>query len=152
MAGVTEDQYSRRVSQLSVFLPNRLGALLSVDRALEAADIKICALSVLDAADHAVVRLVVDRPTLAKQLLIADGHSLVDTDLVGVVLPAGSSIRQVLTAVLMAELNIHYICPLMTQHEGRHVLALHSEDAGQAASALLDRGFHLIDQEDLQQS
>ncbi len=149
MADVTEDQLSKRIRQLSVFLPNRLGALLTLDRALEAAEIRICALSTVDAADHAVLRLVVDQPTLAKEVLATEGYSLVDTELLGVVLPPGAGIRRVLTAILMAEQNIHYIYPLMAQKDGRQVLAIHPEDAAAAARTLVQRGMQLIDQEDL---
>ena len=69
MYETTEDQVSPRIIQISIFLENRLGALLGVTRVLEAQSVNICAVSITDAADHAVVRLVVDRPSLASAAL-----------------------------------------------------------------------------------
>ncbi len=149
MADVTEDQLSNRIKQISVFLPNRLGALLAINRALDSADIRILAVSILDAADHAVARLVVDQPTLARELLTTEGHSVVETDLLGVVLPQGVGIRRVLTAVILAELNVHYIYSLMVMSKERPVLALHVEEPAAAARVLLEEGMGLLNQDDL---
>jgi hypothetical protein len=149
MADVTEDQLSHRVKQLAVFLPNRLGALLGLNRTLEAADIKVRAISILDAADHAVVRLVVDQPTLAAEILKTEGYGPVEAEVLGVALPPGASIRKLLTSVIAAELNIHYLYSLMAPVGGRNVLALRVENADAAAKNLLAHGMQLISQDDL---
>ena len=73
MFEVANDQTGPRIKQLSVFLSNRLGALLKVTRALEGKKVRICAISILDSADHAVIRLVVDRPSSAMEVLVLDG-------------------------------------------------------------------------------
>jgi hypothetical protein len=150
MADIAEDQLSNRIRQISVLLPNRLGALLTLTRTLDAAEIKILALSILDASDHTVVRLVVDQPTLAREILTTEGHSVVETELLGVLLPSGVGIRQVLTAVIMAELNVLYLYSLMVTRQGTPVLALKTEDPGSAAAVLLDKGMRLLNQDDLQ--
>ena len=150
MADIAEDQLSKRITQISVLLPNRLGALLSLNRTLDAVEIKIMAISILDASDHTVVRLVVDQPTLAREILTTEGYSVVETELLGVVLPAGVGFRRVLTAVIMAELNVLYLYSLMVTREGRPVLALKTEDPGSAAAVLLDKGMRLLNQDDLQ--
>lgn len=56
-------------TQFAVFLDNRPGMLARTCQALAKARINILALSILDAMDHAVVRLVVDRPKEAEQVL-----------------------------------------------------------------------------------
>lgn len=63
-------------AQLAVFLDNRPGTLSRTCRALAAADINILALSVVDAVDHAIVRMVVDRPKEAEHVL-SQLHALV---------------------------------------------------------------------------
>ena len=55
--------------QLAVFLENRPGALARTCQALANAKINILALSILDTVDHAIVRMVVDRPKEAEQVL-----------------------------------------------------------------------------------
>ena len=58
----TEKDYTDPyVRQLSLFLDNRVGKLREILRHLTAEDILVHALSVVDSADHAIVRMVVDR-------------------------------------------------------------------------------------------
>ena len=55
--------------QLAVFLDNRPGMLARTCQALAKADINILALSILDTVDHAIVRMVVDKPKEAETVL-----------------------------------------------------------------------------------
>ncbi len=55
-------------TQFAVFLDNRPGTLSRACQALAAAQINILALSVQDSVDHAVVRMIVDRPKEAEQV------------------------------------------------------------------------------------
>jgi hypothetical protein len=137
---------NHRVRQLAVFLVNRLGALLSLHRALEGAQIQILGLTVVDAADHAVARLVVDQPTLAAQALRDGGYAFVETDLIAVAFPSSVGIRRVLTAILVAEVNIHYLYALFAPLADRAVLVLHVDDPASAAHLLLHRSIELVDQ------
>ncbi|MBM3985316.1 MAG: acetolactate synthase [Planctomycetes bacterium] len=151
MHEITEDQASPRIRQLSIFLENRLGALLGVTRVLEAQTINICAVSITDAADHAVVRVVVDRPSLAAASLQAEGYHLMESDLLGVSLPASKvgGFRKVLTALARAELNVHYVYAVATHNPIGAVLALHVEDMDRAARVLVESGMELVSQDDL---
>ena len=55
--------------QLAVFLDNRPGMLARLCKALAKQEINIIALSMLDTVDHAIIRMVVDKPDEAKRLL-----------------------------------------------------------------------------------
>ena len=57
------------VKQFSVFLENKVGALLDLTRTLGDANIHICGLSVVDTADSSVVRMVVDDPDHCRDVL-----------------------------------------------------------------------------------
>ena len=149
MFDITEDRDNHYIKQLSIFLPNRLGQLLMVHRIFDAHDIKLCAVSIVEAADHAVARVVVDKPTLAQQMLITEGYSVVDADLIAVVLPNEVGIGRVLKAMLLRELNVHYVYSLITQNRGRTIVALHAEDPDVAEEILTEQGFRLIGQDDL---
>jgi hypothetical protein len=147
---VIEDREDRPlIQQLSVFLPNRVGALLTMTRALDSLGLHICALAIVDAADHAVARLIVDRPELAKDALEAEGHAVVETELVGVAVAAEErdGIRKVLQRLLMAELNVHYLYSFAAPMGGGAVLALLVEDSESAARVLNEGGFELVGQD-----
>ncbi len=59
----------RNEPQIAVFLDNRPGMLLRTCQALSADRINIRALSILDTVDHAIVRMIVDKPKEAEQTL-----------------------------------------------------------------------------------
>ena len=62
--------------QFAVFLDNRPGMLARTCQALAKATINIVALSILDTVDHAIVRMIVDKPKDAEQVL-SNMHALV---------------------------------------------------------------------------
>lgn len=156
MFDITEDRMDSStapvIKQLSVFLPNRVGALLAVTRCLDAFAIRICALSIVDAADHAVLRLIVDHPGLAQEALSSEGYAVFESDVLGVELPMAGSvgIKAVLSALLLAELNIHYVYSLISLGSGTPVVAIHVEDIENAAQVLESKGLQLIGQRELQ--
>ena len=137
------------LTQLAVFLPNRLGALMSMTRCLETLGLSLRAVNIIDAVDHAVARLLVDRPRLATEALQAEGYSVVQSDVLGVALPP-NGVRQVLQALLLAELNVHYVYSLAAGSGSMEVLALHVEDPEAAARVLSEKGIELIGQDDLE--
>lgn len=152
MFETTEDQTGQRLKQLSVFLENRLGILLGVTKVLEVQQVNICAVSIVDAADHAVVRMVVDKPTLAAAALAAEGYHLITTDLLGVALPTSKpgGMRKVLQALLMAELDVNYIYAVANGRlSQRAILALHVDDMDRASRVLTEKGFELVGQDEL---
>lgn len=55
--------------QLAIYMDNRPGMLARTCQALAAAKINVTALSILDTVDHAIVRMVVDKPTEAEKVL-----------------------------------------------------------------------------------
>jgi hypothetical protein len=70
----------KTVKQLSLFLENKPGTLSKVCKAIADAKINIYAISVSDAVDHAVVRMVVSEPQKALHLLGEHGVLVVERD------------------------------------------------------------------------
>jgi hypothetical protein len=68
------------VRQLSLFLENKPGTLAAVCQALADEKINIFAISVLDAVDHAVVRMVVSDPQKAIHLMGEHGVLVIERD------------------------------------------------------------------------
>ena len=72
---------AKTTTQLAVFLKNVPGALQELLRSLAEEEINNEGMMVNDAADHAVVRLVVDQPSKAIHLLGDRGAVLVESDI-----------------------------------------------------------------------
>ena len=70
------------VTQLSIFLKNSPGTLATVSEGMKDEDINIMGLTVVDAVDHAVVRMVVDKPQKAIHFFGEHGLLVIDTEIV----------------------------------------------------------------------
>lgn len=64
--------------QIAIYMDNRPGMLARTCQALAAAKVNILALSILDTVDHAIVRIIVDKPKEAEQVL-AGLHEMVQS-------------------------------------------------------------------------
>lgn len=139
------------IRQFTVFLENRVGALLEVIRRFEGTGIRVCALSINDAAECAFVRFLLSDADRGREILERSGLAMIETDLVGVELPSGSQpLLRVCTALLQAELNIIQAYPLIIRPNGQPAVALMVENAELAMQTLLEKGFTLITEGDLE--
>ena len=128
--------------QLSVFLPNRPGALAQITGILAEAHINILALSVHDTVDNAVVRLVLDNPTKALLLLEQEELYITEQDVVMLAVDNQPGILAKIAQKLgRADINIQYAyCTAATdQTEGCIILKTDQPDA--AARALREFEF-----------
>ncbi len=138
------------VTQISVFLVDRLGELLRLTRILDPTDIHIMALSVVNAVDSAIVRMIVDDPVLAAETLRQAGFAISETELLVVSLPHGKrALLETWMALLGAEVSVAYTYPLLAQPGGRPALAVQADNLEHAAANLTAKNFVVLDQTDL---
>ncbi|MBL8821693.1 MAG: acetolactate synthase [Planctomycetia bacterium] len=139
------------VRQFSIFLENRVGALLDMVRRLEASGNRIVAMSVVDSADCAVIRLILSDPERAVETLQQAKLPFLECDLLLVQLPQGNApVGMVCKALLAAEINIHYAYPLMIGSAShRPVLAIHVDDHETGSQTLQRQGFTVLSERDL---
>ncbi len=139
-----------RVTQFSIFLPNKVGELLDVVRLLNERDVHVLALAVQDSADTAIVRIVVSDPETVQDLFAEHQVAFALCDLVVVELPNGASeLGRLLAALLAAECNIFGSYALLTQPRGKAALALHVEDNECATAVLNAHQFTILGQSDI---
>ena len=138
------------VRQFSVFMENKVGRLLDIVKMFSQAQVHVVALSILDTADAAIVRLVTDDPDKARAMFQEHGLAFTEVTLVVVELSSSAAdLKAVLTALLQAECNIHSAYSLLTRPRGKAALALHVEDSEVAASVLQANQFKLLTQRDI---
>ncbi len=147
---ITKAHRSPLVRQFSVFLQNKIGALLDLTRLLGQNNIHICGLSVVDTADSAVVRLVVDDPDRCHDVLTEAGIAAAESQVVVAELPRGpEKLGEVLRILVAAEVNLQYTYSLMIRPHDRALLALHCEDAEYARDVLGHGGVTVLGQNDI---
>lgn len=138
------------VTQLSVFLDNRVGKLLDLVEAFEdSADCQLCALSVHEASDFAVVRLISNNTDAAKNIIRMRSCAFCETEVLVVELETGHTLGQLCLYLLNAELNIKFAYPLMTESKSATRIALAVDDLHLAGMVLRRKGFTLRGEHDL---
>lgn len=150
--GMKETTSRRRgpeVRQFSIFLQNRVGALLDIVKKLNEASVEVVALSVQDSADSAVTRMVVSDPDLVVEIFEKQDIAYSVSEVLVIELKEASELAKLLTCILMAEVNIDFSYPLMTRPNGRSALIVHVEDTECAASILEMHDFNLLKQDDI---
>ena len=136
-------------TQFSAFLDNRCGKLLELVEIFDGHALRLVALSVVDSADHAVVRLVTSRSDLARRLLQRHDIPFSEAEILVVELSNDHTLSQLCIALLSAELNIHYAYPLMLRPHGVPTIALHTDDQILAGQILRRKLFTLLGENDL---
>ncbi len=137
------------VTQFSVFLTNKVGKLLDLVEGFDGSPCGICAISVHEASDHAVVRLITNNASMARQLLRDEKLAFSELDLLVVELTEGHTLSSLCLALLGAELSIQFAYPLMIKPNGRPTIALAVDDPTLAGQILRRKEFRLFGECDL---
>jgi hypothetical protein len=138
------------VRQFGVFLENRPGKLFELVRIFdEAPDVHICALSVVEASDHAVVRIIPNNADAARVILRQHHLPFAEHDVLMVQLTEDHTLTSMCLYLLGAELNIRFAYPMMLRPDGAPTIALAVDDYTLAGQVLRKKNFRLLGEEDL---
>ena len=138
------------VKQFSVFLPNKVGAMLDVVKLLDAHHTHIVAMSVSESTDSAIARVIVSDPEQVQDLFRENNIAYGVSEVVVVELhEVATQLMKLLASLFMAEVNVHFTYALLTRPRGSAALALHVDDTDCASSVLLGAGFNLLSQQDI---
>jgi hypothetical protein len=101
--------------------------------------------------DCAILRLLVDDPDEARDILTQNGFAISETEVLVVVLPEGrTALLTVCAALLQAEVNINYAYPLLPHVRGRAALAVQLDNMQMGIKVLQSKDFEVLDESDLQ--
>jgi hypothetical protein len=134
-----------KVKQLAVFIQNRSGRVSEVTGLLGDSGVNIRGFSVADTADYGILRLVVDDPDRAHDILKGEGFTVREDEVICVHLPdEPGSLANVLKIVSDAGVNIEYIYSLVSTY-----VVLNVDDADRALQLLEGKPVELVSQEDV---
>jgi len=138
------------VRQLSVFLDNRVGTFLSLVKLLKENHIELLGVSLLEATEITLLRMVLSDPESAQTVFMERGIPHTDALLVVVELRDTShDLSHALSVLLAAEINIRFSYPLLTRPSDYPLLALHVDDVEIGSEALSNAGFKVLSQGEL---
>jgi len=149
MAAQTSTTPHDPVKQFSVFAENRVGRLYDLTSLLNCNNVHIMAITVLDTTDSSIIRVVVDDPGKARELMVSNDFPYGECSILAVEVGDESELSTVLAALLEAEINIHYVYSFIKRPRERSALAISAEDPDIASQALANRGFKVLQQGDI---
>ncbi len=147
---VREKTAGPTVKQFSVFLLNKVGALLEVVKLLNENQVEVLALYSQDSTDSALSRFIVSDPEAVQDIF--DAHEVpysVSEILVVEMRETATDLKRMLQSLLMAEVNIQVCYPILYRPHGRSAMALHLDDTDCGWSVLVGEGFQILNQVDL---
>ena len=138
------------LQQFVVFLENKVGSLHELLRRVERDDLKIMALSILDSSDSAIARLITNSYERTRELLELSGLPFCESEVIGVMLPdADQPHTTVCSSLMSAELNVHYVYPLMYRRNRRGAVAVFVGNVDEALRVLKEQNHEFVTEDDL---
>ncbi len=138
------------VKHFSIFLDNKVGALLQVVRLLEQQGVVVLAFSIVDSAESSIARMIVSDPERVSALFHEHEIAFSLTTVLVVELAEGAAdLGRVLNCLLMAEVNLLFSYPLLVRPDDKALLVLHVDDNECASTVLRGEGCRILTQGDL---
>lgn len=138
------------IKQLTVFVPNRKGSIVSVTDILAKNQINMRALSIAETQDFGILRLIVNDESTAEKVLEDAGYLIKVVDVVGVKIgDEPGKLTAALNILDKADINVEYLYAFMARTEKHAYVVLRVENNDAAEAALTKEGFKLITEADI---
>lgn len=131
------------MKQLSIFIENKRGTLLTVLDVLKTADIQIIASTISDTQDFGIYRLICSDPERAFAVLSEQGITVTLTDVFAIQLEdkPGEAAR-VLAIFAEADINIAYMYSFLLS--GKGILVFRTTDTEKTQQVIRDKSLQLF--------
>ncbi len=138
------------VKQISIFMENRPGRISAVTRLLGDNGIDIRAMSLADTTDFGILRVVVNDADKCMSVLSNAGFSARATKVVAAALedkPGG--LASVMETLYENNIGVEYMYSFITREDGKAYVMLRVDDNDFTSSVLIEKGFKLLEESDL---
>lgn len=138
------------IKQLTVFVENKQGAIVSITETLSKHNINLRALSIAETQEFGILRLIVDNETMAEKILNEAGYLIKITDVVGVkISDEPGKLSAALKVLDENKINMEYLYAFMTRTEKHAYVVVRVEDNKAAETALANAGFKIVTEADV---
>ena len=133
------------IKQLSLFVENKSGRLAEITAALATAQIDIRAVSIADTTNFGILRLIVDKPDQAEQLLRNAGYTVALTNVIAIGMPdVPGGFAAAMKALSDAQISVEYMYAFNSRKDGRASVILRVENNEDAVKALQNGGIEIL--------
>ena len=138
------------IKQLTDFIQNKKGTVVSVTDILSKNNINLRALSIAETQDFGILRLIVNDEKAAEAVLTENGYLIKVIDVVGVKIgDEPGKLTAALDVLDKADINVEYLYAFMARTEKHAYVVLRVEDNAVAEKVLTDAGFKMISEADI---
>ena len=138
------------IKQLTVFIQNSKGTMVSVTDILAKNSVNIRALSIAETKDFGILRLIVNDNETATKILQENGYLIKAIEVIGVKIgDEPGELTSALSVLDKANINVEYLYAFMARTEKHAYVVLRVEDNALAESTLINAGFKLISDQDI---
>ena len=138
------------IKQLTVFVENKQGSLVSITKTLSENNINMRALSIAETQDFGMLRLIVNDTATAEKVLSDEGYLIKVNDVVGVKIgDAPGKLSGALSVINENKINMDYLYAFMSRTEKHAYVVIRVEDNDAAEKALESAGYHIITDADV---
>ena len=138
------------IKQISVFVENVPGKLVEVSQILGDNGIDMSALSLADSSDFGILRLIVNDPDKAYQVLRDHAFVVKQSDVIAAVIddrPGG--LTAVLRILAEAKVSVEYMYAFISRDKGKAYVILRVLESDKAVECLKASGISLLDAEEI---
>ncbi|MCD6221097.1 ACT domain-containing protein [bacterium] len=139
------------ITQLSIFLENRLGRLLEVVSLLGENNINIRALSLADKANYGILRIIVDKRKQAAGILKGNNFSVNETDVIAAEVddkPGG--LASVLKIFVENGINVEYMYAFVEKTGEKALVVFRVENPGKGEEILKKNNIKVLNENEIQ--
>jgi len=141
-----------KLKQLSLFLENKPGALSAPVKILARAKINILTMTIAEARQYGILRLVVRDWQAAKELLERHGLLVKVTDVLAIEVPdRPGGLARVLAVLEEARINLEYMYAFTLKRDSKGLLLFRFDDPDNAIKILQQRKVNVVAGVDLLQ-
>jgi hypothetical protein len=133
------------VKQISVFLENKSGRLAEVTRTLRSNEIDIRALYIADTTEYGILRMIVDKPDSAMELLKDNGFTVSTTNVIAIAIEDTPGTLDIALEILSENaISVEYLYAFVGRANTNAIVVIRVENPEKAVDVLEKENIRVI--------
>ena len=133
------------IQQISVFVENKPGRMAEITETISAAAVDIRAMSIADTSDFGILRVIVNQPEKAAEVLRAAGFTVSITSVIAIGIDdAVGEFSRALRLLADNRITVEYMYAFVSKEHGKASIILRVDDDDHAAQVLAQHGISIL--------
>lgn len=138
------------IREVSVFVENRPGRLAEIARTLARSDVDIRALSIADTSGFGILRLIVDKPARALDVLTREGFAATEGEVVAIeVADKPGGLAHVLELLVGGDVEVEYVYAFSRKPGGTAIVIVKPSNCDKAVRILSESDLRLVGEDEI---